>query len=223
VGRGGGVRTKPVTLGFCLAFCDLPLLPSLPSLSQFEETFISYSRSSIRDIVSTFVAYELVSKRDELSADLESALKAHLTPFGITVMGYQVLSIRWSEVIDSAIMDAVTELENVKTAYAEKNISQIEALTTVEEAKVLSEQMIVLANQTAQVLVAEKTAEASIITLEGTAQAEAFKAVRSNITGMDVDQLMRYVYLESVMVPEFNSRSVAVGVPGDVQGTIDAM
>ena len=33
-------------------------------------------------------------------------------------------------------MAAVTELENVKTAHAEKNISQIEALTAVEEAKV---------------------------------------------------------------------------------------
>jgi len=191
---------------------------------EYEEIFLSFSQSSIRDVVSTFVAYELVSKRDELSANLESVLKGHLSEFGITVVGYQVLSIRWSEVIDNAIMDAVTELENVKTAYAEKNISQIEAYTSVEEAKVLSEEMIILANQTANILVASKTAEAEILTVEGLMVAESFKAVQGNLTSMTTDQLMRYVYLESMVVQEFsNGKKVAVRVPTDIQSTIDGL
>ena len=194
--------------------------------TEYEEVFTSFSRSSIRDVVSTFLAYELVSDREVVASNLESTLKDHLETFGVSVVGYQVLSIRWSEVIDNAIMDAVTELENVKTAYAEKNISQIEAFTSVEEAKVLSEEMVILANQTANVLVATKTAEAEIITVEGLAAAEAFKAVQGNITlggGMTTDQLLRYVYLESMMKPEFKSRSVAVGVPSDIQTTVDGL
>ena len=126
-------------------------------------------------------------------------------------------------------MDAVTELENVKTAFAEKNISQIEAFTSVEQAKVLSEETVILANQTANVLVAAKTAEAEIITVEGLAAAEAFKAVKGNITdgtdgsAMTTDQLLRYIYLESMIYTDFKSRSVAVGVPSDIQTTVDGL
>jgi regulator of protease activity HflC (stomatin/prohibitin superfamily) len=196
---------------------------------EYEDILTSFSRSSIRDVVSTFLAYELVSDREVLAANLETTLKSHLGQFGISVVGYQVLSIRWSDEIDTAIMDAVTELENVKTAFAEKNISQIEAFTSVEQAKVLSEETIILANQTANVLVAAKTAEAEIITVEGLAAAEAFKAVKGNITdgtdgsAMTTDQLLRYIYLESMINTDFKSRSVAVGVPSDIQTTVDGL
>ena len=117
----------------------------------YEKVFISIARSNIRDVISTFDAYNLVSNRDVLAQDLFDGLKALLDPKGVTLVGYQLLSIQWSDIIDNAIMDAVTELENVKTAHAEKNISQIEALTAVEEAKVLSEGVIIAANQTAKV------------------------------------------------------------------------
>ena len=103
---------------------------------EYEKTFVSIARSNIRDVISTFNAYDLVSNRDTLATDLKEGLKTALSNKGVTLIGYQLLSIQWSETIDNAIMAAVTELENVKTAHAEKNISQIEALTSVEEAKV---------------------------------------------------------------------------------------
>ncbi|GMH65112.1 hypothetical protein TL16_g04118 [Triparma laevis f. inornata] len=197
----------------------------------YEETFISISRMNIRDVVSTFVAYDLVKHRDTLASNLEAGLNTKLSDFGVNVIGYQVLSIQWSNTIDNAIMAAVTELENVKTAHAEKNISQIEALTAVEEAKVLSENAIIIANQTAAILLATKEAEASNIVIQGTAQAQAFAAVKANITQADGttpmtgDELLKYVYLENMVsqMNVFEERKVAVKVPADIQGVIDAL
>lgn len=189
---------------------------------EYEGTFISISRSDIRDVVSKFNAYDLVKNRDALAVDLENGLKTRLATYGVTVVGYQVLSIQWSTIIDDAIMAAVTELENVKTAHAEKNISQIEALTAVEEAKVLSENAIILANQTANILIASKGAEAQNIVLQGTAQARAFAAVKANLT-LSTDQLLKYVYLESMVSNNVNyaERNVAVAVPADIQTALD--
>ena len=118
----------------------------------------------------------------------------------------------------------MTELENVKTAHAEKNISQIEALTAVEEAKVLSENAIIMANQTANILIASKGAEAQNIVLQGTAQARAFAAVKANLT-LTPDELLKYVYLENMVSNNVNyaERKVAVAVPADIQTALDAL
>ena len=64
---------------------------------EYEKTFVSIARSNIRDVISTFNAYELVSDRDILATDLYDGLKVLLAPKGVTLIGYQLLSIQWSK------------------------------------------------------------------------------------------------------------------------------
>ena len=57
---------------------------------EYEELLNYVLTASLRDVVSTFEAYNLVSDRDTLGDSLKSEVEQRLKGYGIEVKGYQV-------------------------------------------------------------------------------------------------------------------------------------
>lgn len=188
----------------------------------YANTYKSIAAASLRDTVSTYLAYNLVSARDELAADLQTVLNTLLAAHEAEVIGFQILSIAWSPTIDNVIMEAVVALEDVETAHAEVNISAIAADTLVAEASISSEEIVISANATASVELASKTAEAEVIRIKGVAQAAAFGSVKTSLVGMTEAQLMKYVYLENILGGSgFKGKKISVDTPASLQIGLD--
>ena len=121
-------------------------------------------------------------------------------------------------------MHAVSELENIKTAYNEKNNTKIESETLVMEAKVLAEAKLIVANKTAEVVKIRKNSTAQIIGIQGSQLAQAYKDVKASITSMNDDQLLKFIYLETMLASKtYRTRTVAVGIPPTTQTTVDGL
>jgi regulator of protease activity HflC (stomatin/prohibitin superfamily) len=162
----------------------------------------------------------MVSDREDIVDDLTNDLNARLANMGIAVTGYQLLSVDWDDKIDDKIMEAVVAFEDIKTAFAEKNISKIEAETSVKKAEIMSESVTINANKTAELLIASKKAEASVISLQGLAQSEAYAAVKTNM-GLDNEQLLKFVYLKEIVGGGHAEKKISVSVPTQVQDELD--
>jgi regulator of protease activity HflC (stomatin/prohibitin superfamily) len=157
---------------------------------------------------------------DTLQTDLDSRTKPQMK---VEIVGFQLLSVSWDAQIDSKIMEAVVAFEDIKTAYAEKNISAIEADTSVFQAQIMSESVTIEATRVAAILTASKQADADIITLQGTAQSEAYAAVKSSISGLDEDALLKYVYLDQVVGGDYGKKKLSLDVPAEVKAAMDAL
>ncbi|GMI19055.1 hypothetical protein TeGR_g11606 [Tetraparma gracilis] len=190
----------------------------------YQATIESIALSSLRDVMATFNAYELVSDREHVADTLQTDLDSRTKPqMKVEIVGFQLLSVSWDAQIDSKIMEAVVAFEDIKTAYAEKNISAIEADTSVFQAQIMSESVTIEATRVAAILTASKQADADIITLQGTAQSEAYAAVKSSISGLDEDALLKYVYLDQVVGGDYGKKKLSLDVPAEVKAAMDAL
>ena len=79
----------------------------------------------MRDVTAKYKGYDLVSRREEFAVELKEHLNIALTEHHASVVDYQVLSISWHRDIDEAIMKMIVAIEDIQTAFAEKNITQI--------------------------------------------------------------------------------------------------
>jgi len=187
----------------------------------YEDVFFQLSLSSMRDVCAGFKGYDLVSQREELAQQMKDDLHTRLAEYHASIVSYQVLSIRWPSQIDDAIMKMIVAIEDIQTAFAEKNITQISAETSVMEAVITSDTVVIDANKTAKILLAGKTAEAEVIKLESGAQAEAFGAVKAAFSSMTSEQLLEYVYLENIVGGDMEIANIAVKIPAEIKAAMN--
>lgn len=144
--------------------------------ANFKETVIDPSiQESVKSTTANFTAEELITKREQVSDDITNALKAKLTPLGITVSTISIVNFDFSQSFNAAIEAKVTAEQN---ALAAKN--------KLDQVKYEADQAIAEADGKAKALQIEGSALAQNPGIKELRAIEKWNGVLPQVTGGNV-------------------------------------
>uniref|UniRef100_A0A6V1MXK0 Band 7 domain-containing protein n=1 Tax=Heterosigma akashiwo TaxID=2829 RepID=A0A6V1MXK0_HETAK len=132
-------------------------------------------RSKARDVLARYDAYELISERDQLSQDMREEIDDVFQESKYAELTHlSILNIDLPDDVEDTIELTVIAQQDVLQAAHEKNIAIIAAETSVQEARILKEQILLAANASAEATLYEAEQKAREIRVKRAAEAKAF-------------------------------------------------
>lgn len=104
--------------------------------TNYKETVIDPAiQEAVKATTANFTAEELITKREQVSSDVTTALKTKLAPLGISVSSISIVNFDFSASFNTAIEAKVTAEQDALAAKNKLAQVQYEAQQAVEEAK----------------------------------------------------------------------------------------
>lgn len=123
-------------------------------------------QETVKQMTAKYTANQVVTQRDLLKNDIQTALEARLSPVGIMVENVNIINVEFSKSFNDAIEATSTVRQNELKAQNQLNVIRIEAQTKVVQAQ---------ANYNATVTNANAQKDKAIIEAQG--QEEAIKTI----------------------------------------------
>mmetsp|Transcript_18353 Transcript_18353/g.36691 ORF Transcript_18353/g.36691 Transcript_18353/m.36691 type:complete len:304 (-) Transcript_18353:65-976(-) len=167
-----------------------------------EKVFDFYAASVLRDTMATYTAFEVITKRPLLSADMFESVKAELANYGVEVTALQLLNTELPDRFVNAIEQTVITQQNMEKASFTLEKAKINGDTKRLTAAIDAKLILVTAEAEATAKLNEAKAEASAKTVQLASEKDAYSALYTKINGelggFGKDHLLAYMRTESL-------------------------
>ena len=180
----------------------------------FQEVGISYAdriiapaiQESVKASTAKFSAEELITHRELIKADIETALSERLSRFFIELQGVSVTNFDFSSQFNAAIESKVTAEQDALRAQRDLQRIKIEAEQTVARARAESDSKKLQADAEAYQIKAKADSDAYQIQVSGEARAESLRLQRAQISRELIDYQLAQQW--DGALPTFTGQSI---------------